>query len=191
VTAARKEHGSSEEQGVASDDALMARLKMGDTGALAELYRRHRGVVNAVVCRQVPGLGSGDAEDLCHEVFLELKGLASKYQSGRSLKAWLCGIALKKAWRRSRGQWLRMRLLAGLSAAPKAAPAHERVDAALEVDRLLGQLPPDLREVVVLCLVEQLETAEVAQALGLSVNAVWTRLHRARKLLRELEGGEA
>src|SRR4051812_42344214 len=129
----------------------MARLTMGDTGALAELYSRYRGVVNAVVCSQVAGLGKSDAEDLCQETFVDLTGLASKYQAGRSVKAWLCGIALKKAWRRSRGEWLRQRLLAPLRRVERTVP-QDRVDATLEVDRLLGQLAPDLREVVVLCL---------------------------------------
>jgi RNA polymerase sigma-70 factor (ECF subfamily) len=179
------------EQNVPSDEELMARLKMGDTDALAGLYTRHRGVVNAVVRRQVPGLAGADAEDLCHEVFIELTRLAARYRPGGSVKAWLCGIALKKAWRRSRGQWLRQRLLRGLGARTSAPSAGAQVDAGIEVERLLGRLAPPLREVVVLCLVEQLETTEVATALGVSVNTVWTRLHRARAQLRELQDGDA
>ena len=53
---------------------------------------------------------------------------AAKYQAGRSLKAWLCGISLKKAWRRSRGQWLRHRLLAPLRGERPTVSA-ERADA--------------------------------------------------------------
>jgi RNA polymerase sigma-70 factor (ECF subfamily) len=170
-----------------SDDALMARLKMGDTSALSPLYRRHRGVVNAVVRRQVPGLHDADAEDICHDVFAELVRLAPGYRPGGSLKAWLCGIALRKAWRRSRGQWLRQKLL--FTSAPRvpAVTGAGRSEAAIEVDALLDKLPPQLREVVVLCLVEQLDTEEVAAALKLSASGVWTRLHRARERLRELE----
>lgn len=176
------------EQDGLTDDTLMTMLQRGDMGALAPLYRRHRGVVNAVVRRQVTGISSSDAEDLCHEVFLELPQLASRYRPGNSLKGWLCGIALRKAWRRTRGEWLRRQLLGRFSEPEReATDASAGVEAGQKVRHLLSQLPPTLREVVVLCLIEQLDTAEVAQALGVSVNAVWTRLHRARERLKELE----
>lgn len=166
----------------------MLRLQQGDTTALAPLYVRHRGVVNAVVRRQVTAITESDAEDLCHEVFLELSKLAPRYRQGSSLRSWLCGIALKKAWRRSRGEWVRKSLLGRFSNEDDSAPAHDaRVEASHQVQRLLSRLPPAMREVIVLSLIEQLDTDEVAAALGVSVNTVWTRLHRARERLRELQ----
>jgi RNA polymerase sigma-70 factor (ECF subfamily) len=172
------------------DDALMLRLQQGDTTALAPLYTRHRGVVNAVVRRQVTAISESDAEDLCHEVFLDLVKLAPKYRHGSSLRGWLCGIALRKAWRRSRGEWVRRSLLGRFGARDGdelSESSGARVEASQQVKRLLAHLPPAMREVVVLCLVEQLDTEEVAAALGVSVNTVWTRLHRARERLKELE----
>lgn len=175
----------------ASDDELMLRLQQGDSSALAPLYRRHRGVVNAVVRRQVVGLSSSDAEDLAHETFLELVKIAPRYRPGSSLKGWLCGIALKKAWRRTRGDWLRRQLLARFSREETSEDTAARVDTANLVNRRLSQLPPSMREVVVLCLVEGLDTSDAAAALGITVNTVWTRLHRAREKLRELEEADS
>lgn len=171
----------------------MARLQRGDTAALAPLYRRHRGVVSAVIRRQVTGLSASDAEDLSHETFLELVKIAKRYRPGTSLKGWLCGIALKKAWRRSRGEWVRQQLLGrfGRDDGRASEDVGNRVDAAQLVNRRLAQLPPTMREVVVLCLVEGLDTSDAAVALGISVNTVWTRLHRAREKLRELEEAES
>lgn len=166
----------------------MLRLQQGDTAALAPLYTRHRGVVSAVVRRQVTAITESDAEDLCHEVFLELVKLAPKYKRGSSLKSWLCGIALKKAWRRSRGEWVRRALLGRFSNTDEAvADGGARVEASQQVQKLLAHLSPAMREVVVLSLIEQLDTEEVAAALGVSVNTVWTRLHRARERLKELQ----
>ena len=170
----------------------MTRLQQGDTSALAPLYRRHRGVVTAVIRRQVTGLSASDAEDLSHETFLELVKIASRYRPGSSLKGWLCGIALKKAWRRSRGEWVRSQLLGRFTKSDETSEdVSNRVDAARVVNRRLAQLPPAMREVVVLCLVEGVETSDAAVALGISVNTVWTRLHRAREKLRELEEAES
>jgi RNA polymerase sigma-70 factor (ECF subfamily) len=53
------------------------------------------------------------------------------------------------------------------------------------MERAIGELPPKLRAVFVMRELEELSTEETAQALGLSEQAVKTRLHRARLLLRE------
>jgi RNA polymerase sigma-70 factor (ECF subfamily) len=53
------------------------------------------------------------------------------------------------------------------------------------MERAIGELPPKLRAVFVMRELEELSTGETAQALGLSEQAVKTRLHRARLLLRE------
>jgi RNA polymerase sigma-70 factor (ECF subfamily) len=173
----------------ATDDELMERLQKGDTGALAPLYVRYRGVVNAVVRRRTPGLEDGEAEDICHEVFLTLKDIAHRYRRGDTLKGWLCGIALRKARRASEGRQSRQGLLTRLfkpNAPVEVMPAELRGD----VDRVLALLPEAQREVVVLSLIQQLDTEDVAKALGISVNTVWTRLHRARHRIRELMDDE-
>lgn len=167
----------------------MERLRQGDTSALAPLYVRYRGVVNAVVRRRTPGLEDGEAEDICHEVFLTLRDLAHKYRRGDTLKGWLCGIALRKARRSAEGRSSREGLLARLFR-PSAATSVPASELRGDIDRVLALLPEPQREVVVLSLIEQLDTPDVAKALGISVNTVWTRLHRARARIRELMGDE-
>jgi RNA polymerase sigma factor (sigma-70 family) len=167
--------------GEPSDDELMKRLQEGDAQALAPLYRRYRGIVNAVIQRQA-GI-SGDAEDLCHDVFLTLKDVAHRYQPGTTLQGWLCGIAIRKARRAGESNWLHRGLLARFFRAP---PAVQAVELRGDVERILALLPAGMREVVVLSLVEQLRAEDVAAALDISVNTVWTRLHRARARIKEI-----
>ena len=57
-----------------------------------------------------------------------------------------------------------------------------------KLQNLVGQLPPHLREVVVLHVVANLPGNEVAAMLGISLRTVWTRLHRARVALHNLLG---
>jgi RNA polymerase sigma-70 factor (ECF subfamily) len=62
------------------------------------------------------------------------------------------------------------------------------------VRRVIGRLPDTYREILILRDIEELDTAETGKMLGISSNAVKTRLHRARQALRgllapELAGG--
>lgn len=158
----------------------MTRLQQGDSQALALLYERYRGVVHTVLRRQSGA--PGDAEDLCHEVFLTLRDVAHRYQPGTTLKGWLCGIAIRKARRAGESQWLHLNLLRRLfRPEPQVSQSAELSG---DVDRVLRRLPAPMREVVVLSLVDQLPAEEVAKALGISVKTVWTRLHRARAKIR-------
>lgn len=71
---------------------------------------------------------------------------------------------------------------------PAALPEEEvlRGEVARRVRRAIGDLPPLYRIVLVMRDMEQLSTAEVAEALGLGQAAVKMRLHRARLMLRKL-----
>lgn len=162
---------------------------MGDAQALGPLYERYRNKVYAVVRSQRGQLSPPDAEDLCHEVFLTLMQLAHKYDPQLSLSAWLCGIAVKKSRRLGAGRWLREKLLGPFRSKPQHVTPM--TDAKIDIERALALLTAPQREIVALCLVEQLSTEEVAQALGISVNAVWVRLHRARERIREIAEAEA
>jgi RNA polymerase sigma factor (sigma-70 family) len=178
---------SSPEEEALTDAELMERLKMGDAQALGPIYERYGGLVTAVIRRQSGRMSDSDAEDICQEVFLTLMSVANRYRPGNTLKGWLCGIALRKARRLKEGSWLRRGLLARFFRPKQEEWTGQNVaDQRLDLERILEGLSPPLREVVVLSLVEQLEASEVAAALGISVNAVWTRLHRARARVREL-----
>jgi RNA polymerase sigma-70 factor (ECF subfamily) len=165
----------------------MERLKMGDTQALEPLYERYRGVVYAVGQRHAGQLNASDAEDLCQDVFLTLMGLAHRFRPGNTLKGWLCGIAVQKARRLRQGRWFRQGLLQRFYRPKQQAwSAGNLAERKVDMERVLERLPASSREIVVLCLIEELDAQDVAMALGINVNAVWTRLHRARERIREI-----
>jgi RNA polymerase sigma-70 factor (ECF subfamily) len=162
----------------------MAQLARGETAALGELYMRHGQSTLRFLARTLRDTAS--AEDLCQDVFLTLPGAASRYTHQGQLRAWILGIAAKKARGWQRRQWVRTRLLGtfGLSSASTTAPTPEtaRSDA---MAAAFDALPHDLREVLVLQVAEGLSGAEIAEVLGIGHGAVRVRLHRARQKLRE------
>jgi RNA polymerase sigma-70 factor (ECF subfamily) len=61
----------------------------------------------------------------------------------------------------------------------------------LDLERALAELPPALQQVILLVCVEDFSYAEAAEATGVPVGTVMSRLSRARTRLRELMAGEA
>jgi RNA polymerase sigma-70 factor (ECF subfamily) len=169
-----------------SDEELIALLRQGDSRALGTLYQRYRRVVNAVILAQLK-VEPSDVDDLCHDVFLTLQDTAHRFQPGRSLKGWLCGIALQKARRFRATRGLRRALLFQFSRRePATWNAPLGLDIKRDVMRALDRLPQSMREIMVLSFVEELSAEEIAELLGISVNAVWIRLSRARARIREI-----
>ncbi len=172
------------------DAALVARLKEGDMDALGTLYRRHGGAVRTVLLRADPAGGPQAADDLAQDTFLSFLDTLDRYEHRGRLRSWLYGIALRKARSDRRRWWRRLGLgrREGFGAAGVAAPApapDERLADRQRIDAAMASLPAAQREALVLVAVEGLAVAEAARVLGISENAVSTRLYRARKALEE------
>jgi RNA polymerase sigma-70 factor (ECF subfamily) len=175
-----------------SDAHHVQLLQGGDLRALAPLYERHAGEVRSMLLRTHPSLGREGADDLAQEVFLTFMDTLGRYVHQGKLRSWLYGIAIRKAraWRRR--HWLHLALgkqhglvASGTATAPDRT--EERVAAALRVESVLESMPQTQREVVVLRMIQGLSGEETAQILGISENAVGTRLHRARQALEGME----
>lgn len=165
-------------------------LQAGELHALGPLYQRHGGEVRSMLLRTSPGLGPEGADDLAQEVFLTFIDTVGRYQHQGKLRSWLYGIGIRKARAWRRGRWLRgtLRRQHGIAASGTAtAPDRtvERLEAREQIEVLLKALPQTQREVIVLRMIEGLSGEETAAVLGISENAVGTRLHRARQTLEE------
>jgi RNA polymerase sigma-70 factor, ECF subfamily len=176
------------------DDADLVRAAAGgDRDAFDELVRRHQSaIVN--LARAMTG-GREDAEDLAQEVFIRAwKGLG-RFRGESQFRTWLHGIALNVI-RTHRGRLARLRAMfftrpAGAEHDPvDSAAVDDRVDDALalrqRIDRALAQLPATLREALVLRDVQGFEYREIAEALGVPIGTVESRIFRARQRLRPL-----
>ncbi|MCP4806429.1 MAG: RNA polymerase sigma factor [Proteobacteria bacterium] len=173
-----------------TDADCMRALATGDLSALAPLHDRHAQAIRSLLLRLDSQLAHESAEDLCQEVFLTLADKAGRYQEQGKLRSFLFGIAVRQARSaRRRRAWRNVLHFrqgdASAGVALRADRPDARAEARMEVQRALDGLSANHREILVLAVVEGLPGAEVAAALDISENAVWTRLHRARKALGE------
>ncbi|HEY1087309.1 MAG TPA: RNA polymerase sigma factor [Archangium sp.] len=149
---------------------------------IKRLYEAHAAEVRQVLGRLTPSL---DADDLLQEVFLIALSRPDRLAHADSPRAWLFGIAVKLAATRSRTS--RLRRFFGLETAGDVpavdAPSRtvEQRDAQKAVARALETVAAGKREAFVLFELQGLSGEEVAEALGIPLKTVWTRLHHARK----------
>jgi len=169
-----------------------AQLRAGDRAAFGALFDTFAGAVHRYATRW-----TGDptaAEDVVSLTFLEAWRLHEKLlPEGGSVLPWLLGIATNvlrntgRSARRHRDALQRM-------PAPPAEPdfVDDLVDRAHDAARLaaahraVGRLRRAEREVVLLCVWSGLDYASAAEALGVPVGTVRSRLSRARGKLRRL-----
>ena len=173
-----------------SDAELMARLAEGDIGALGELYDRHQASIRRFLTRATSG--SGDVDDLVHTTFLTAATSAARYDGRAACRPWLIGIAVRLLRRQHHavGRWLSVLSALATLRRPSIDPGSA-LDAKSDVERALARLSGAKRVTLLLAEVEGLSCPEIAIALDIPVGTVWTRLHSARRELRQLLGGES
>jgi len=174
------------------DQLLLDRARAGQSEALEQLLARHQAQVfrfGMKMCRDPE-----DAKDVLQDTLLSVARNVRDFRAGSSLSTWLYTIArsfcVKK---RRKSKFAPKQLAAPLDAdaehvADPRASADETV-ASKQVERALetaiASLEPMYREVLLLRDVEGLSAPEVARVTGASVQAVKSRLHRARLAVRE------
>ncbi len=176
------------------DSELVTAAKAGDRQALEALLSRHQGRVYRFG-RKMCG-DDEDAADVVQETLLAAARTLPEFREASSVSTWLYTIARSFCIKRRRTSKFAPTSMESLDeeAGPGGAVADpgrspEEVAAGrqlqLALDAAIATLEPMYREVLVLRDVEGLPAAEVAEALGLSVEAVKSRLHRARMSVRE------
>lgn len=168
------------------DAALLARVREHDREALELLLARHAGTV----LRFARGMCSNnvDADDVAQETLITAaRGLAD-LKSDKALRPWLYQVARSFCIKqRRRGPHAPTAFvvdheLVGPSAPDREAEGREIAGA---LTAAIHGLDPRYREVLLLRDVEGLSAPEVADVLGLHLDTVKTRLHRARAQVRE------
>lgn len=167
------------------DTELIAQIARGQQAALGALYDRHSSLLLAVLKRVLRD--TQEAEDVLHEVFLEVWQHAADFDPGRgSVRSWLVMRA------RSRGldRWrvlVRQRGLAQEALLPGDATSAASAEN-LSVRRALSNLAPELRSLLELGYFEGMSSAEIAAHEGLPVGTVKSRVARALAELRDVLG---
>jgi RNA polymerase sigma-70 factor (ECF subfamily) len=171
-----------------SDEALLAACALGDSAATGALIDRFHQPVYRFVSRLL-GSDGHDRDDLVQATFAEIATCAARYRRKSSVKVWIFGIAANLVRNHLRSAVRRRRMESTLAVLP--VRSAQRPDREAEGRELMAQLaqaidalPAPLREVFVLCDLEELPCREAALALGVREGTIWRRLHDARWALR-------
>ncbi len=171
-------------EGLTDDAPLLARLRAGDTRAFEELVTMYQHRVFGVALRM---LGNrAEAEEIAQETFLRAHRALDAFRGEARLATWLYGIASRLCLNRlASGPRRHERSdVIALSLAPAegadAVGALERGELEAALHEAVAALPEERRIVVVLRDLEGLSYEEIAEVLGVPLNTVRTRLHRAR-----------
>jgi RNA polymerase sigma factor (sigma-70 family) len=174
------------------DIRLVAAARLGDKEAFGQLLIRHQPLLLAMCRRtlQDPELAEDAAQEASLQALLSLDRLRGDDRFG----SWLAGIGLNvcRRWRRgTRGDWSWEAVTGGgrgpepVDAAPDPAERAAAADRDARVRLAVAELPRGQRAAVALVYLSGLTLAETADALGIEVGAVKTRLHKGRASLRK------
>ena len=137
--------------------------------------------------------GPGEADDLSQETFARVSQALAGFRGEAALSTWIYRIATNVAFDRARSPGFQLQARTAEPAALAAlgaAPTIEQDIASREMSECVrdyvDQLPADYRTVVVLSELEELPDREIAEVLGISLEAAKIRLHRARVRLRQM-----
>ncbi|MGW3102754.1 RNA polymerase sigma factor [Streptomyces sp. NPDC001100] len=181
-----------------TSDASVIERSWDEPEAFAELFDRHADPVHRYAARR---LGPEVAEDLMAETFTIAFQQRFRYNTELpDARPWLFGIATNLVGRHRRAEARRLKAIGRL---PTAAPADgsedaiaDRVAARVSAQAVRGELalgmarlPARHRDVLLLVAWADLGYEEVARALEIPVGTVRSRLHRARRKLRDALGG--
>jgi len=176
-----------------SSALLLERARSGDRPALERLLERHQAQIyrfGIKMCRDPEA-----AKDVLQDTLIAMARGVREFQGTSSLSTWLYTVARNFCIKHRRkdaaptdhevaaAHEQEVSDCADPAAMPDEALAGKEVERALE--RAIASLEPASREVLVLRDMEGLTAPEVAKVLGLSVQAVKSRLHRARMTVRE------
>jgi RNA polymerase sigma-70 factor (ECF subfamily) len=178
-----------------SDAEVVERVIGGETSLFEILMRRHNQRVYRVARSVVRD--EGEAEDVMQQAYINAFVHLKQFERRAQFSTWLTRITLYEALARRRKKRPEESLSMhdeDLHEAPKAqlssaAASPERQAYGRELARLLEEavdaLPETYRAVFMLREIEGLSTAETAEGLGVGEEAVKTRLHRAKAMVRE------
>ena len=160
--------------------------------ALRELFELTRTPLYSLALRMT---GRADlADDAVQEAFVDLLRSRSAFRGDARLTTWLFRIVVRAATRvaaRSRGAHEPLPEELGAASGPSTGASDdpstrgERREAAARILRAIRSLPAPQRAVLALSALQDLPQVEIAAILGVPEGTVHSRLHHAKKRLRE------
>jgi len=177
-----------------TDHALLDAARRGDRSAIDALLERHQARIyrfGMKMCRNPE-----DAQDVLQETLLAMARSVGDFREESSISTWLYSIARGFCVKKRRKSKFAPERLGSLETDipaevhrlldPRRLPDEELADKELQeaLEKSIDSLDPIYREVLLLRDFEGLTASETAEALGVSLDAVKSRLHRARLAVR-------
>lgn len=169
-----------------TDAELVGRYLAGDVHAFGTLVERHERRVYNLALRMTGR--EEDARDATQEAFLSALRKLKTFRGEAAFTTWMHRVTVNACYdllrKRQRAPLLRER---DEDAAPRREPVSpdpaNDVDLSIDVRAALLRVPVDFRAALVLCDVQDLSYEDAAEALGVPVGTVKSRLHRGRVAL--------
>jgi RNA polymerase sigma-70 factor (ECF subfamily) len=167
---------------------LIAAARVGNQDAFAELYRQHIRYVRAIG-RSI--LRSRDLEDMCQETFLLAFMRLDSFEGNSKFRTWITRIAinrclmiLRKGRQAGNVESHLVQMDTDQCLVARRDAQLEGIGARLDLERLMGMLKPEQRQILEMAYVEDMPDLQIAETLGTTVVAVKCTLYRVRRLLR-------
>jgi RNA polymerase sigma factor (sigma-70 family) len=163
------------------DGEILGRFVLGDQAAFEHLFRQFEAEVYRWIVRIVRDRSAAD--DVLVEAFWRAYRGRAQFDPARSFGAWMRRIATNTALDELRASKPRR----GWLVADDTLPAPQAADGSTNetIAVAFRRLPPDLVVVATLALIEEQPYAEIADALGIPVGTVKSRVFRVTRMLRE------
>ncbi len=167
------------------DRALVRAMARGETAALERLYARHGPGLLAFLVGRLRDRPL--AEEVLQDVMLAAWRAAAGFRGESGVRTWLLVIARNRAINaRRRARVATVDLDTGLAVEARKVARERRLDERLDLREALATLPEDQRLTLELVFFHGLAVAEAAEVLDVAPGTVKSRLHRARRALRDL-----
>jgi RNA polymerase sigma-70 factor (ECF subfamily) len=177
-----------------TDEAVVDRVRRGEVALYEILVRRH----NQRLYRTIRAIlrDDRDVEDVMQQAYVDAYTHLDQFRGTAKFSTWLTRIAVNRAIRNGRGSRRQLTVVPPAADAELAiarTPARDLDpeqamyghELKIVLESLIEELPESFRVVFVMREVEGLSTAETAECLEINEDTVKTRLHRAKRLLKD------
>jgi RNA polymerase sigma-70 factor, ECF subfamily len=164
---------------------LVLRCQTGDADAFTEIVERYQRRLRYYLCKMLGE--SHAAEDIFQEVWIDVFRAIPRLVDAGAFRAWLYRIARDRAIRELRKR----------RPTPSPAETFDLIESEAKNEIVmfedteqfhaaLDHLSPDHREALILLFVEDMTYQEIADATGLQIGTVRSRIHYAKRVLRDV-----
>ncbi len=165
---------------------LIQQVLSGDLRSFDQLVERYQNQIYTFILKHVP---AEKAEDLAQDTFISVYENLDQFKGDSKFSTWIYGIAMNKVRNylnrapERRYEYVSAEFL--LEKQAKEISPLDRLEQTIQLKEMLDQLPPDLKEVIILVSLEELSYEETAKVMDIPIGTVRSKVHRARHMLKD------